>query len=98
MSDAALGTRAASPVADESSLTKTVAIALSIAFLALFFLAPLLVVVAEASSKGLTGYISAILEPDARAAIGLTLLVAAVVVPLNAAFGLAAAWCISKFQ
>jgi sulfate/thiosulfate transport system permease protein len=98
MSDAALPHRAASRVADESALMKTIAIVVSVGFLALFFLSPLLVVIAEASSKGLSGYIGAIVEPDARAAIGLTFLVAAIVVPINAAFGLTAAWCISKFQ
>ncbi len=98
MSDAALSRRAATRAADETPLAKAIAIGISMAFLAVFFLAPLVVVVVEASGKGLTGYIDAIGEPDARAAILLTLTVAAFVVPLNAAFGLAAAWAIAKFQ
>jgi sulfate transport system permease protein len=94
----AVAPRAISGVADEPRHAKAVAIAVSLAFLALFFLAPLLVVVAEATSKGFAAYVDAISEPDARAAIALTLTVAAIVVPLNAAFGLAAAWCVGKFQ
>ena len=57
-----------------------------------------IVVVVEASRKGSDGYLSALADPDARAAIWLTLLVAAIVVPLNTGFGLAAAWAIAKFQ
>ena len=98
MSDAALPRRAAGRVADETPLAKTLAIAVSLVFLGVFFLAPLLVVIAEASAKGLAGFVDAILEPDALAAIALTFTIAAIVVPLNAAFGLAAAWAIAKFQ
>ena len=97
MSDAALPRRAAR-VADETPLAKGVAIFVALAFLALFFLSPLLVVVAEASAKGFSAYLEALTEPDARAAIALTLTIAAIVVPLNAAFGLAAAWAIAKFS
>ena len=85
-------------VADEPALAKALAIAVSLAFLALFFLAPLVVVVTEAAAKGWTGYLAALSEPDARAAILLTLSVAAIVVPINAAFGLCAAWCVAKFE
>ena len=46
----------------------------------------------------MAAYLAALTDPDARAAIALTLLVAAIVVPLNAAFGLAAAWAIAKFE
>jgi sulfate transport system permease protein len=97
MSDAAVARRAAR-VADEPPLAKGLALGLSLAFLGLFFLAPLAVVVAEASAKGLAAYLLALWEPDARAAIGLTFAVAALVVPLNAGFGMAAAWAIAKFQ
>jgi sulfate transport system permease protein len=58
-------------------------------------LAPILV---QAASKGLGTFLNAFKEPDALAAIRLTLLVAAIAVPLNAAFGLAAAWSIAKFD
>ena len=98
MSDAALPRRAAGRVADETPLAKTLAVAVCVGFLGVFFLAPLLVVIAEASAKGFAGYVEAILEPDALAAIALTFTIAAIVVPLNAAFGLAAAWAIAKFQ
>jgi len=90
--------RAYARVTDEPPAAKIAVIAISVGFLCLFFLAPLLVIVAEASRKGLDGYIAALSEPDARAAINLTFLVAIIVVPINAAFGLAAAWCIGKFQ
>ena len=73
-------------------------IGVTVGFLGLFLLAPLIVVGVEASRKGWDGYLSALADPDARAAILLTLLVAAIVVPLNTAFGLSAAWAISKFQ
>ncbi len=98
MSDTALPRRAAAGVADESPLAKTIALIVALAFLGLFFLSPLLVVIAEASAKGLAAYFEALWEPDARAAIALTFLVAAIVVPLNAAFGLTAAWAIAKFS
>jgi len=98
LSEAVASRRAISRVADEPRPAKAAAIALSVAFLALFFLAPLLVVVAEAARGGFAAYVEAIRDADARAAIWLTLTVAAIVVPLNAAFGLAAAWCVGKFQ
>ncbi len=66
--------------------------------MALFLLVPLAVVFIEAFGRGIGGYIAALTEPDARAAIELTLLVAAFTVPLNTIFGVAAAWAIAKFQ
>jgi sulfate transport system permease protein len=59
---------------------------------------PLGVVFEEAFRKGLTGYLATFKDPDAWAAIRLTLLVAAISVPLNAAFGIAAAWATAKFE
>jgi sulfate transport system permease protein len=59
---------------------------------------PLLAVFHDAFSKGLEAFFAALKEPDALAAIRLTLLVAAISVPLNAVFGVAAAWAISKFE
>ena len=67
-------------------------------FLALFLLLPLVAVFAEALRRGLGAYLAALAEPDALAAIRLTLLVAAIAVPLNLVFGLAAAWAIAKFE
>ena len=59
---------------------------------------PLVTVFHGAFGKGLAAYLGALGDPDARAAIRLTLIVAAVAVPLNAAFGLAAAWAVTKFD
>ena len=97
MSDAS-AIRAGTGVTSESPLARMSLIAFTAGFLGLFVLAPLIVVAVEASRKGLGGYLSALGEPDARAAIALTLTVAAIVVPINAAFGLSAAWCVSKFR
>ena len=71
---------------------------LTLAWLGLVIGAPLATVVVSASSKGLATFLAAFQEPDALAAIRLTLVVAAITVPLNAAFGLAAAWSIAKFE
>jgi sulfate/thiosulfate transport system permease protein len=73
-------------------------ILIAIAFLAVFLLLPLFAVFTEALRAGLTGYWNAISEPDAVAAIKLTLLVAAIAVPANLIFGLAASWAIAKFE
>jgi sulfate transport system permease protein len=66
--------------------------------MAVLVLLPLFVVFHDAFAKGVQAYAAAIREPDAVAAIRLTLLVAAIAVPLNAVFGVAAAWCIAKFE
>jgi sulfate transport system permease protein len=68
------------------------------AFLVLFLFLPLVGVFAKAFEKGAAAYVAAITDPTAMAAIRLTLLVAAIVVPLNVAFGVAAAWAIAKFE
>ncbi|HVF62362.1 MAG TPA: sulfate ABC transporter permease subunit CysW, partial [Thermoanaerobaculia bacterium] len=70
----------------------------AVAFLALMVLAPLTVVFFEAFRRGIEPYLSAVAEPDALAAVRLTLTVAAISVPLNAVFGLAAAWAVAKFE
>jgi sulfate/thiosulfate transport system permease protein len=70
----------------------------ALGFLALFILLPLLAVFVEAFRKGVEGYFAAIVEPDAVAAIKLTLLAAGIAVPLNLVFGVAAAWAITKFE
>jgi sulfate/thiosulfate transport system permease protein len=67
-------------------------------FLVAFLLVPLAVVFSEAFAKGIGAYLDALTQPDAQAAIWLTLLVAAIAVPLNTVFGLVAAWCIAKFE
>jgi sulfate transport system permease protein len=71
---------------------------LAFAFLGLFLLVPTVLVFYEGLRKGVDAYWAALSEPDALAAIRLTLLSAAVAVPLNAAFGIAAAWAIAKFD
>jgi sulfate transport system permease protein len=73
-------------------------IALAIGFLFLFLLLPLAAVFVEAFRSGLGAYFEAITEPDAVSAIKLTLLVAAIAVPANIVFGLAASWAIAKFE
>jgi sulfate transport system permease protein len=70
----------------------------ALAFLGAFLLVPAAAVLWEAFRGGLGVWLRAVAEPDARAAIRLTLLVAAVAVPLNTAFGLAAAWSITRFR
>ena len=73
-------------------------LALALCFFALFLLLPLLVVFAEALRKGWLLYVQAFLDPDALAAIRLTLIASGIAVPLNLVFGLAAAWSITKFD
>ncbi|MBC7481509.1 MAG: sulfate ABC transporter permease subunit CysW [Rhizobacter sp.] len=73
-------------------------IGLALAFLAFFLFVPLAAVFFEAFKKGWGVYLAAITEPDAVSAIWLTLIAAAFSVPLNLVFGIAAAWCIAKFD
>jgi sulfate transport system permease protein len=73
-------------------------IALGLGWLALVIILPLVSVFVEAFRKGVSTYLAALSDPDALAAIKLTLQVAATSVPLNAAFGLAAAWAVTKFE
>jgi sulfate transport system permease protein len=70
----------------------------ALGFLALFLLLPLAAVFAEALRKGVHAYLAAIDQPGAFAAIRLTLLVAAIAVPLNLVFGVAAAWAVARFE
>ncbi|MFZ9525530.1 MAG: sulfate ABC transporter permease subunit CysW [Burkholderiaceae bacterium] len=82
----------------ESPWIQAVLIAIALVFIALFLVLPLAAVFAEALRKGLGAYWLALLEPDAWAAIRLTLLTAVVAVPLNLVFGVAAAWAIAKYD
>ena len=70
----------------------------SAAIMALLVVLPLATVFHDAFAKGVEAYRAAVTEPDAVSAIKLTLLVAAISVPLNAVFGVAAAWTITKFE
>lgn len=73
-------------------------IGVALAFLTLFLFIPLVSVFYEALKKGIDVYIAAITDPDALSAIRLTVTAAAIAVPLNLIFGIAAAWAIAKFE
>ncbi|MDX9740577.1 MAG: sulfate ABC transporter permease subunit CysW [Gammaproteobacteria bacterium] len=73
-------------------------ILVAVVFLALFLVMPLAAVFTEALRQGIGAYFTALVEPDALAAIRLTLLAAAIAVPLNLVFGVCAAWAIAKFE
>jgi sulfate transport system permease protein len=72
--------------------------AIALIFLALTLVLPLVLVFAQALAKGFEAYWEAITEPDALSAARLTLSIASIAVPLNLVFGVAAAWCITKFE
>ena len=82
----------------ESPLVKSLLIGTALIFLAVFLFLPVLAVFYEAFKKGAAVYFAALVEPDAWSAIKLTLLIAAIAVPLNLVFGVAAAWAIAKFD
>src|SRR6266700_3440569 len=91
--------RAAAPsVTTESGPVRTALIALALVFLALFLILPVVVVFGEALRKGVAVYLATFQDPDALSAIRLTLLVAAIAVPLNMVFGIAASWAVAKFE
>ena len=71
---------------------------IALSFLVLFLVLPLASVFTEALRQGVLAYFRSVVEPDALAAIRLTLTVAAIAVPVNVLFGLAASWCIAKFE
>ena len=89
--------RASAPFKPASVLDKAV-IGIALVWLAFVILLPLASVFTEALRKGVQTYLAAFDDPDAKAAIRLTLTVAAIAVPLNAVFGLAAAWAVTKFE
>ena len=82
----------------EGHWARMVLITLALTFLAFVLVLPLLVVFAEALKAGWATYRTALTDPDAISAIRLTLIVAAISVPLNTVFGLAASWAIAKFE
>lgn len=84
--------------AEESPLVKWLLIGVSLAFVLTFLLLPLINVFAQALANGWPVFAKALRDPDTVAAIRLTLTVAAITVPLNALFGIAAAWTIAKFD
>ncbi|EPC8410247.1 sulfate ABC transporter permease subunit CysW [Bacillus thuringiensis] len=82
----------------ESKLVPGVLITITVLFLSLFLLLPLITIFLKAFERGMDVYIAAITDQEAFSAIRLTLLVALIVVPLNTIFGIAAAWLFTKFQ
>ena len=90
--------RAVTRATGESRLVRWGLIAVALIFLVLTLMLPLALVFHQALSKGLTAYWAAVTEPDALSAARLTLLTASIAVPVNLAFGVAAAWCVSKFD
>ena len=90
--------REARRVTTERPITRIVLTAVAVLFLGLFLVLPLAAVFVEALRKGWLAYLESFQDPDALAAIRLTLMVAAIAVPLNLVFGVAAAWAIAKFD
>ena len=82
----------------EGRAGRALLIGVAAGFLLLFLGLPLLAVFVQAFAKGAEAYWTALAQPDAQSALWLTLTVAAIAVPLNAAFGVAAAWCVAKFS
>jgi sulfate transport system permease protein len=103
MTDAATHDRMVTTVPRRAALTEPflvrwALIAVAIGFLLLFLAIPLALVFVEALANGLGPYFAAVVEPDAVAALKLTLFAAAIAVPANAVFGLCAGWAIAKFR
>ena len=90
--------RAAVRATSEPFAVKLALISVAVGFLGLFLVVPLVAVFAQALEKGWAAYAAALVEPMALSALKLTLLTAAVAVPLNLVFGVAAAWAIAKFE
>ena len=82
----------------QNPFVRALLIVVSILFLATFLIVPVVSVLAYAFSEGLAVYLEALRAPDTLAAIRLTLTTAAIVVPVNTVFGVAAAWAIAKFD
>jgi sulfate transport system permease protein len=86
------------PATTEPAPVRWTLITLCLSVLSVLLFAPLAAVFAEALREGWALALASLAEPDARAAIGLTLSVAAIVVPLNVVFGLSTAWAVTKFD
>src|SRR5690606_25988549 len=98
MPDTAIDLRAAISPVTETRPVRVTLIVLSVVVMAIFLIAPLAAVFVQALSMGLGPALATFNDPDAIAAIKLTLLVAAISVPCNLVFGVAAAWCIAKYR
>jgi sulfate/thiosulfate transport system permease protein len=86
------------PAVRDPWIVKAILLVMAVTFAVLFLLVPLLAVFFEAFQKGMTGYLAALIKPASQSAIQLTLLVAAIAVPANLIFGIAASWAIAKFN
>ena len=82
----------------ETPVVKWLILGTALTFFAVFLLMPLIAVFVEALRKGWETYLSALVDPDALSALRLTLLAAAIALPLNLVFGVCAAWAIAKFE
>jgi sulfate/thiosulfate transport system permease protein len=82
----------------ETLVVRLVLLLLALTFLTFVVVLPLVAVFAQALDKGVTAYFAALTQPETAAAIKLTLITAAIAVPLNTVFGVAAAWAIAKFR
>ncbi|MEQ1671186.1 MAG: sulfate ABC transporter permease subunit CysW [Hyphomicrobium sp.] len=82
----------------DAGIVKFLVLSLGLIFFAIFLLMPLVAVFLEAFRKGAATYFAALVEPDALSAIKLTLIAAAIAVPLNLVFGVSAAWAVAKFN
>ncbi|HSI53739.1 MAG TPA: sulfate ABC transporter permease subunit CysW [Ramlibacter sp.] len=85
-------------ITTEAPWVRWTLIGIALTFLLLFLVLPLAAVFTEALRKGAGAYLAGLREPDAWSAIKLTLITAAIAVPLNLVFGVAAAWCIAKYE
>ena len=95
---AAAGGWEGSPALREAAWVRVTILAICAAFFAVFLLLPLAAVFVEALRKGWGTYLAALVDPEAQAAIRLTLLTAAIAVPANVVFGVTAAWAVTKFD
>ena len=82
----------------ETPVVKWLILGTALTFFAVFLLMPLIAVFVEALRKGWETYVTALVDPDALSALRLTLLAAAIALPLNLVFGVCAAWAIAKFE
>ena len=86
------------PATADPPIVRFTLIAIALVFLGLFLFIPVAAVFAQALQKGVGAYFAAIVDPEARSAIALTLKTAAIAVPLNVGFGIAASWAIARFD
>ena len=92
------GNRKSQRGSEESPFVKWTLISIAVLFAAVFLLLPLINVFAQALARGIGYYWKSLAHPDSLSAIKLTLIVAAISVPMNVVFGVAAAWCVAKFE